>query len=121
AMDAVRTALRLGARRASLVYRRSEEEMPARKEEVKHAKDEGVEFLMLTNPVEMVGDPRGWVTGVRCVRMELGEPGPDGRRRPVAVPGSELLIEASLVIVAVGTSANPLIQSTTPDLKTTRK
>ncbi|MGZ7032079.1 MAG: FAD-dependent oxidoreductase, partial [Thermoanaerobaculia bacterium] len=121
AMDAVRTALRLGARRASLVYRRSEEEMPARKEEVKHAKDEGVDFQMLTNPVEIIGDARGWVTGVRCVRMELGEPGADGRRRPVAVPGSEFLIEASLVIVAVGTSANPLIQSTTPDLKTTRK
>jgi glutamate synthase (NADPH/NADH) small chain len=121
AMDAVRTALRLGARRASLVYRRTEEEMPARKEEVKHAKDEGVEFRMLTNPVEMIGDERGSVTGVRCVRMELGEPGEDGRRRPVAVPGSELLIEASLVVVAVGTSANPLIQSTTPDLKTTRK
>jgi glutamate synthase (NADPH/NADH) small chain len=95
--------------------------MPARKEEVKHAKDEGVEFRMLTNPVEMIGDERGSVTGVCCVRMELGEPGEDGRRRPVAVPGSELLIEASLVVVAVGTSANPLIQSTTPDLKTTRK
>jgi glutamate synthase (NADPH/NADH) small chain len=121
AMDAVRTALRLGARHATLVYRRSEEEMPARKEEVKHAKDEGVEFRMLTSPVEMTGDARGWVTGVRCVRMKLGDPGDDGRRRPVPVEGSEHLIEASLVIVAVGTSANPLIQSTTPDLKTTRK
>jgi glutamate synthase (NADPH/NADH) small chain len=120
-MDAVRTALRLGARHASLVYRRGEEEMPARKEEVGHAKDEGVEFRMLTNPVEMTGNERGWVTGVRCIRMELGEPGADGRRRPVSVAGSEHLIEASLVIVAVGTSANPLIQSTTPDLKTTRK
>jgi glutamate synthase (NADPH) small chain len=121
AMDAVRTALRLGARSASLVYRRSEEQMPARKEEVKHAKEEGVDFRMLTNPVEMIGDERGWLTGVRCVKMELGEPGPDGRRRPVAVPGSEHIIEASLVIVAVGTSANPLIQSTTPDLRTNRK
>lgn len=121
AMDAVRTALRLGARHASLVYRRSEEEMPARKEEVHHAKDEGVDFRMLTNPVEMIGDERGRVTGVRCVRMDLGEPGEDGRRRPVAVPESEFLIEASMVIVAVGTSANPLIQSTTPDLKTTSK
>jgi len=121
AMDAVRTALRLGARHATLVYRRSEEEMPARKEEVRHAKEEGVEFRMLTNPVEMIGDERGWLTSVRCVSMELGEPGPDGRRRPVAVPGSEHILEASLAIVAVGTSANPLIQSTTPDLKTTRK
>ena len=121
AMDAVRTALRLGARRASLVYRRSEQEMPARAEEVHHAKDEGVDFRMLTNPVEMLGDERGRVTGVRCVRMELGEPDAGGRRRPMAVPGSEFILEASVVIVAVGTSANPLIQSTTPDLKTTKK
>ena len=121
AMDAVRTALRLGARRASLVYRRSQDEMPARKEEVHHAKDEGVDFRMLTNPVEMLGDERGRVTGVRCVQMELGEPGPDGRRKPVPVPGSEFVIDASVVIVAVGTSANPLIQSTTPDLRTTKK
>ena len=121
AMDSVRTALRLGARHASLVYRRGEEEMPARAEEVHHAKDEGIEFRMLTNPIEMIGDERGSVTGVRCVRMELGEPDPDGRRRPIAVPGSEHVIDASLVIVAVGTSANPLIQSTTPDLETTRK
>jgi glutamate synthase (NADPH/NADH) small chain len=121
AMDSVRTALRLGARHASLVYRRSEEEMPARIEEVHHAKDEGIEFRMLTNPVEMIGDERGSVTGVRCVRMELGEPDADGRRRPIAVPGSEHVIDASLVIVAVGTSANPLIQSTTPDLQTTRR
>jgi len=121
AMDAVRTALRLGARKATLVYRRSEAEMPARKEEVKHAKEEGVDFQMLTNPVEMTGDAKGWLTGVKCVRMELGEPGPDGRRKPVAVPGSEFVIDASLVIVAVGTSANPLVQSTTPDLKTTKK
>ncbi|HEU4888440.1 MAG TPA: FAD-dependent oxidoreductase, partial [Thermoanaerobaculia bacterium] len=121
AMDSVRTALRLGARHASLVYRRGEEEMPARAEEVHHAKDEGIDFRMLTNPVEMLGDERGSVTGVRCVRMELGEPDADGRRRPIPVPGSEHVIDASLVIVAVGTSANPLIQSTTPDLKTTRK
>lgn len=121
AMDAVRTALRLGARRASLVYRRSEAEMPARKEEVHHANDEGVDFRMLTNPVEMIGDERGWVTGVRCVKMELGDPGADGRRQVRKVEGSEFVIEASLVIVAVGTSANPLIQSTTPDLKTNRR
>ena len=121
AMDSVRTALRLGARSASLVYRRGEEQMPARKEEIAHAKDEGIELCTLTNPVEMLGDARGWVTAVRCVRMELGEPGPDGRREPVAIPGSEHTIEASMVIVAAGTSANPLIQSTTPDLETTRK
>jgi len=121
AMDAVRTALRLGARRASLVYRRSEAEMPARKEEVHHAKDEGVEFRMLTNPVELIGDDRGRVTGVRCVRMELGEAGADGRRQVTPIAGSEFLIDAAMVVVAVGTSANPLIQSTTPDLKTTRK
>jgi glutamate synthase (NADPH/NADH) small chain len=121
AMDAVRTAKRLGARNAYLVYRRSEEEMPARKEEVKHAREEGIDFRMLTNPVEMIGDGRGWLSGVRCVRMELGEPGPDGRRKPVPIAGSEFVIEASLVIVAVGTSANPLVQSTTPDLKTNRR
>jgi glutamate synthase (NADPH/NADH) small chain len=121
AMDAVRTAMRLGARTATLVYRRSEQEMPARKEEVKHAKEEGVDFQMLTNPVECIGDEKGWLKGVRCVRMELGEPGPDGRRKPVPVAGSEYVIDCSLVIVAVGTSANPLIQSTTPDLKTNRK
>jgi glutamate synthase (NADPH/NADH) small chain len=121
AMDAVRTALRLGARKASLVYRRSEDEIPARAEELHHAKDEGIDLRILTNPVAMLGDERGWVTGVRCVRMELGEPGPDGRRKPVPVPDSEHVIEASMVIVAVGTSANPLIQSSTPDLATTKK
>ena len=121
AMDAVRTALRLGARTASLVYRRGESEMPARNEEIHHAKDEGVQFCMLTNPVEVIGDDRGWVTGVRCVKMELGEPGPDGRRQPLVVPDSEHVIDASMVVIAVGTSANPLIQSTTSDLKTTRK
>lgn len=121
AMDAVRTALRLGARKATLVYRRSEAEMPARKEEVKHAKEEGVDFQTLHNPVELVGDAKGWLTGVRVTRMELGEPDESGRRRPVAVPGSETVIPASVCIVAVGTSANPIIQSSTPDLKTNRK
>jgi glutamate synthase (NADPH/NADH) small chain len=121
AMDAVRTALRLGARRATLAYRRSEAEMPARKEEVHHAIDEGVAFRMLTNPVELLGDERGNVTGVRCVEMELGEPGTDGRRGVKPIAGSELLLDASLVVIAVGTNANPLIQSTTPDLKTNRK
>ncbi|MFZ2493576.1 MAG: NADPH-dependent glutamate synthase [Thermoanaerobaculia bacterium] len=120
AMDAVRTALRLGARSANLVYRRSEAEMPARKEEIKHAKEEGVTFLNLNNPVEMLGDEKGWLTGVRCVRMELGEPDASGRRRPVPIKGSEYIIPASVAIIAVGTSANPLVQSTTPDLATNK-
>jgi glutamate synthase (NADPH/NADH) small chain len=120
-MDAVRTSLRLGARTATLVYRRGEEEMPARKEEVKHAKEEGVTFRTLTNPVELIGDERGALTAAKCQQMELGEPDDSGRRRPMPVAGSEFVLPASLVIVAVGTSANPLVQSTTPDLKTTRK
>ena len=121
AMDAVRTSLRLGARTATLVYRRSEAEMPARKEEVKHAKEEGVDFRTLNNPVELLGDARGWLTGVKVTRMELGEPDASGRRSPVPIQGSEYVIPASVCIVAVGTSANPLIQSSTPDLKTTKK
>ncbi len=119
AMDAVRTSRRLGARTATLVYRRSEAEMPARAEEVKHARQEGVEFRMLTNPVELTGDEKGWLTGARCVRMELSEPDASGRRRPVEIKGSEFLLPAHVAIIGVGTTANPLIQSTTPDLKTT--
>ncbi len=121
AMDAVRTARRLGAKSATLVYRRSEAEMPARAEEVKHARQEGVEFRMLTNPVEFVGDEKGWLTGARCVRMELGAPDADGRRRPVAVAGSEFVLPANVAIIGVGTTANPLIQSTTPDLATNKR
>ncbi|HEY1254190.1 MAG TPA: NADPH-dependent glutamate synthase [Terracidiphilus sp.] len=121
AMDAVRTARRLGARTATLVYRRSEAEMPARAEEVKHAREEGVEFQMLTNPVEFIGDEKGWLTGAKCVRMELSEPDESGRRRPVAVEGSEFVLPASVVIIGVGTTANPLIQSTTPDLATNKR
>lgn len=121
AMDAVRTALRLGARHATLVYRRSEAEMPARKEEVKHAREEGVDFRTLTNPVELLGNEKGWLTGVRVTNMELGEPDESGRRRPVPIAGSEHVLHADVCIVAVGTSANPLVQSTTPDLKTNRK
>ncbi len=120
AMDAVRTARRLGAKSATLVYRRSQAEMPARLEEVHHAQEEGIEFRMLTNPVEFIGDEKGWLTGARCVRMELGEPGADGRRRPVPVEGSEYVLPANVVIIGVGTTANPLIQSTTPDLKTNK-
>jgi glutamate synthase (NADPH) small chain len=118
AMDAVRTARRLGARTATLVYRRSEAEMPARAEEVKHAKQEGVEFRMLTDPKEFLGDEKGWLTGARCVRMELGEPDASGRRSPVEIKGSDFILPANLVIIGVGTTANPLVQSTTPDLKT---
>jgi glutamate synthase (NADPH/NADH) small chain len=120
AMDAVRTARRLGARTATLVYRRSEAEMPARAEEVIHARQEGIEFQMLTNPIEMVGDEKGWLTGVRCMKMELGEPDAGGRRSPVAIKGSEIVLPANVVIIGVGTTANPLIQSTTPDLATTK-
>ena len=121
AMDAVRTARRLGARTATLVYRRSEAEMPARAEEVKHAREEGVEFQMLTNPVEFLGDEKGWLTGARCQRMELSEPDESGRRRPVAIKGSEFVLPANVVIIGVGTTANPLIQSTTPDLATNKR
>jgi glutamate synthase (NADPH/NADH) small chain len=120
AMDAVRTSRRLGAKTATLVYRRSEAEMPARKEEVKHARQEGIEFRMLTNPVEFLGDEKGWLTGARCVRMELGEPDSSGRRRPVEIAGSEYVLPCSVAIIGVGTTANPLIQSTTPDLKTNK-
>ena len=120
AMDAVRTAARLGAE-AHIVYRRSEAELPARAEEVHHAKQEGIEFRMLTNPVEVLGDENGWVRGLRCVRMELGEPDASGRRSPVAVEGSEFEIGCDVVIMALGTSPNPLIASTTRGLETIRR
>ena len=120
AMDAVRTAARLGAE-AHIVYRRSEAELPARAEEVHHAKQEGIEFRMLTNPVEVLGDEKGWVRGLRCVRMELGEPDASGRRLPVAVEGSEFEIGCDVVIMALGTSPNPLIASTTRGLETNRR
>jgi len=121
AMDAVRTARRLGARSAKLVYRRSETEMPARAEEVKHARQEGIEICTLTNPVELIGDDKGWLTGAVCVRMELGEPDGDGRRRVTTIPGSEHLLPADVAIIGIGTTANPLIQSTTPGLKTDKR
>ena len=120
ARDAVRTAARLGAE-AHIVYRRSEAELPARAEEVHHAKQEGIEFRMLTNPVEVLGDEKGWVRGLRCVRMELGEPDASGRRSPVAVEGSEFEIGCDVVIMALGTSPNPLIASTTRGLETNRR
>ena len=118
ALDAVRTALRLGAKTASIVYRRSEVEMPARAEEVKHAREEGVQFAMLTNPIEFLGDDKSWLTGMKCQRMELGAPDKSGRRRPVAVAGSEFTMPIQVAIVAVGNRGNPLVQSATPDIKT---
>lgn len=120
AMDAVRTAKRLGAE-ATIVYRRSEAELPARVEEVHHAKEEGIEFRMLTNPVRVIGNDKGWVEGIECVRMELGEPDESGRRSPIPVEGSEFVIPCDVVIMALGTSPNPLIKSTTRGLETNRR
>jgi glutamate synthase (NADPH/NADH) small chain len=117
AMDGVRTCRRLGADPATLVYRRSRDEMPARAEEVAHAEEEGIVFQFLTNPLEVLGDAKGWVRGIRCQRMGLGEPDASGRRRPVPIAGSEFEIECDVVIEAIGTRANPLLTSTTPDLK----
>ncbi len=120
AMDAVRTAKRLGSD-SYIVYRRSEAELPARVEEVHHAKEEGIVFKMLTNPVEVLGDEKGNVVGIRCIKMELGEPDESGRRSPVAVEGSEFVIDCDVVIMALGTSPNPLIKSTTKGLETNRR
>lgn len=120
AMDAARTALRMGSQ-VHIVYRRTRAELPARAEEVEHALAEGVIFDMLTNPVEVVGTDDGWVKGLRCVKMELGEPDDSGRRRPVVVPESEFLIECDTVIMALGTSPNPLIARTTPGLQTSSR
>jgi len=116
AMDCVRTARRLGAERAMIVYRRSEVEMPARVEEIKHAKEEGVEFIMLTAPTAILGTEDGWVSALRCQKMELGPPDDSGRRRPQPIAGSDFELPAGVVINAVGTGANPLLTSTAPDL-----
>ncbi len=121
ALDSIRTALRLGAREATLIYRRSEAEMPARAEEIHHAREEGIRFLTLTNPVEFLGDEKGRLRAVRCVRMELGEPDESGRRRSSAVAGSELEMPLDVAVIAVGTGANPIVQSTTPGLATDRR
>ena len=130
AMDAARTALRLGAERVYIVYRRSMEELPARREEVEHAEEEGIDFRLLCNPTEIIGwnnpdDPRdpknGFVKAMRCIKMELGEPDASGRRRPVEIPGSEFTLDVDTVVIAIGTSPNPLIKSTTEGLEVNRR
>ena len=121
AMDAARSALRLGAENVYIVYRRSEEEMPARNEEIHHAKEEGVQFRLLNNPVRVIGDDNGMVKGLECVEMELGEPDASGRRRPVAKEGSNFTLDVDAVIIAIGNAPNPLIRSTTPGLEANKK
>jgi len=121
ALDAIRSALRLGARKAYVLYRRSEAEMPARAEEVKHAKEEGIEFHVLTAPIEFLSDGKGWLTGARCLKMELGEADASGRRRPVPIAGSEYDVPLSVAVMAIGTTANPIVQSTTPGLNTNKR
>jgi len=121
AMDSARTALRLGADTVKIVYRRSRTEMPARAEESHHAEQEGVQFELLTNPVRFIGNDDGWVVGMECIRMELGEPDDSGRRRPIPIKGSEFTLDCDTVIVALGTMANPLIPTTTPGLETSKK
>jgi len=121
AMDAARTSLRLGAEHVYIVYRRGEEELPARREEVHHAKAEGIDFKLLNNPVEVIGDEDGWVKELRCIKMELGEPDASGRRRPVAIEGSEFNLPVDTVVVAIGQGPNPLVQATTPGMDTNKR
>jgi glutamate synthase (NADPH) small chain len=121
ALDAIRSALRLGAGKAYVLYRRSEAEMPARIEEVKHAKQEGIEFQVLAAPIEFLSDGKGWLRAARCQKMELGEPDASGRRRPVPIAGSEYEVPLSVAVIAIGTSANPIVQSTTPGLNTNKR
>ncbi len=121
AMDAVRTAKRLGAAHAYLIYRRSRSEMPARQEEIHHAEQEGIELMLLTNPTRILGNADNWVCGIECQRMELGEPDDSGRRRPVAVKGSEFILEVQTVVEAIGQKPNPIIQATTPGLETSKR
>ena len=116
AMDAVRTARRLGAAEATIVYRRGHDELPARAEEVHHAEQEGIRFELQVAPLEVLGDDEHWVTGLRCQRMALGEPDASGRRRPEPIPGSEFVIDCDMVVVAIGTRSNPLLHATAPDL-----
>ncbi|MBI4305241.1 MAG: FAD-dependent oxidoreductase, partial [Chloroflexi bacterium] len=120
AMDAARTSLRLGAESVTIVYRRSDKEIPARAEEAHHAKEEGIVFRLLTAPTRILGNDRGWVEGMECIEMELGEPDDSGRRRPIPKPGSEFILDVDMVIVAIGTSPNPLVPRTTAGLETGR-
>ena len=119
-MDSARTAMRLGADSVKVVYRRSKEEMPARNAEIHHAEEEGIELFLLTNPTKYLGNEDGRLTGMECLRMELGEPDDSGRRRPVAIEGSEFEVTCDLCIVAVGSGANPLLTSETPDMSLNR-
>ncbi len=121
AMDAARTAKRLGAEHVYIVYRRGEDEMPARKEEIHHAKEEGIELRLLNNPVRILGDDKGWVNGLECVKMELGEPDASGRRSPVEVKGSEYILDVDMVVMAIGQGPNPLIKQTTPELEVNKR
>ena len=116
-MDAVRTSKRLGAKNAYIIYRRSDVEMPARQEEIHHAKEEGIEFTLLANPVEFIGDDKGWLKSVKLQKMELGEPDASGRSRPVPIPGSEYILPIDMAVIAIGNGSNPIIQKTTPDLE----
>jgi glutamate synthase (NADPH/NADH) small chain len=121
AMDAARTALRLGGENVSIVYRRSREEMPARAEELHHAEEEGIDFKLLTNPVKVIGDEKGWIKGVECIKMELGEPDDSGRRRPVEIKGSGFVLDCDLMIIAVGSGANPVLTRSEKDLSLTKR
>ena len=121
AMDAARSAMRLGAEHVYIVYRRSMDELPARKEEVHHAMEEGIEFMLLNNPTKIIGDENGNVCGIECIKMELGEPDESGRRRPVEIAGSEFVIDVDTVIMSIGTSPNPLIRSTTPGVEANKR
>ena len=121
AMDAARTAKRLGAEHVYIVYRRGEDEMPARKEEIHHAKEEGIELRLLNNPVRILGDDKGWVNGLECVKMELGEPDASGRRSPVEVKGSKYVLDVDMVVMAIGQGPNPLIKQTTPELEVNKR
>ncbi|MBR5858257.1 MAG: FAD-dependent oxidoreductase, partial [Phascolarctobacterium sp.] len=121
AMDAARTAKRLGAEHVYIVYRRGEDEMPARKEEIHHAKEEGIELRLLNNPVRSLGDEKGWVSGLECIKMELGEPDASGRRSPVEVKGSEYVLDVDMVVMAIGQGPNPLIKQTTPELEVNKR
>ena len=121
AMDSARSAKRLGAEKVFIIYRRSEEELPARKEEVKHAKEEGIEFLLLSNPVEIIGDENGWVKQIKCIKMELGEPDSSGRRRPIEIKDSEFTVDVDSVIMAIGQGPNPVLSSSSPNLQLNKR